>query len=125
MDFLAKKLNYIISELDKLYNINSGGCCYLAYRIAYWLELYNIDFLFVIQSDLPIKDDNVGNHYYIQLLPNSIAINKDSKYQFTKSTRADSEQILKRYLESTWSKKYDKSNTCVVTKIIDKVFDYK
>ena len=37
MEFVVTKLNYTAYELDRLYNINSGGCCYLAYKIAYWL----------------------------------------------------------------------------------------
>ena len=47
MEFVVTKLNYTAYELDRLYNINSGGCCYLAYKIAYWLEKYGIEYYFV------------------------------------------------------------------------------
>lgn len=29
MRFLVAKLNYMVSEFDRNYHLNSGGCCYL------------------------------------------------------------------------------------------------
>lgn len=34
MRFLVAKLNYMASEFDRNYHLNSGGC-YFAYRVAY------------------------------------------------------------------------------------------
>lgn len=35
MRFLVAKLNYMASEFDRNYHLNSDGCCYFAYRVAY------------------------------------------------------------------------------------------
>ncbi len=78
MEFIVRKLNFIVTELDRSYEINSGGCCYLAYRIAYWLESYGIDYYFIIHDDKPIIKES-GKHYCIQILSNGLFINKSSK----------------------------------------------
>lgn len=39
---LFTKLNQLCLELDNKYNINCGGCCYVAACIAEQLESFNI-----------------------------------------------------------------------------------
>lgn len=122
MKFLVSKLNYIARELDKLYNVNSGGCCYFAYKIAYWFEKFRIDYYFIIQDNKPIIN-NIGKHYCLQILPYKLYINKSDKYTHVKSIKLTSKQILDYYNNSEWSQKYNSSNNVQVARCIDSVFD--
>lgn len=121
MEFIVRKLNFIVTELDRSYEINSGGCCYLAYMIAYWLERYGIDYYFIIQDDKPIID-NTGKHYCLQIIPDKY-INKLNEYAHIKSIKRTSSEILEYYNKSNWSEKYDISNNRIVDKYIDGVFN--
>ena len=112
MEFVVTKLNYTAYELDRLYNINSGGCCYFAYRIAYWLEKYGIEYYFIIQDDGPIQD-YIGKHYCLQVLPSKLYLNKSPLYTHIKSIKRTSNQILDYYKKSSWSEKYDALNNSV------------
>ena len=113
MEFVVTKLNYTAYELDRLYNINSGGCCYLAYKIAYWLEKYGIEYYFVIQNDNPIIND-IGKHYCLQVLPSKLYLNKSPLYTHIKSIKRTSSQILDYYKKSSWSEKYDALNLSLI-----------
>lgn len=113
MEFLIKKLNYLASELDRRYSMNSGGCCYFAYLIAEWLEAYDIEYRFIIQDDGPI-DGVSGKHYCLQIMPSKLFINKLSKYSHIKTTQLTSSQIFSYYRKSNWSEKYDICNNAVV-----------
>lgn len=121
MEFLIKKLNYLASELDRRYSMNSGGCCYFAYLIAEWLEAYDIEYRFIIQDD-PI-DGVSGKHYCLQIMPSKLFINKLSKYSHIKTTQLTSSQIFSYYRKSNWSEKYDICNNAVVKKAIDNIFN--
>lgn len=121
MEFLVQKLNYLAFELDKKYNINSGGCCYFAYLISKWLEAYNIKFYFIIQDDGPIRG-NSGKHYCLQLLPSKMYINKLSKYSHIKTMQLTSKQIYSYYKKSNWSEKYNADNNSFVKKGVDNIF---
>lgn len=122
MEFLIKKLNYLASELDRRYSMNSGGCCYFAYLIAEWLEAYDIEYRFIIQDDGPI-DGVSGKHYCLQIMPSKLFINKLSKYSHIKTTQLASGQIFSYYRKSNWSEKYDICNNAVVKKAIDNIFN--
>lgn len=124
MKFLVAKLNYMASEFDRNYHLNSGGCCYFAYRVAYWLEKYKIDFNFIIQDDVLIEGTS-GKHYCIQIVPEGYYINKLDKYSHIKTlTNVSADSILERYENSTWSEKYDQKNNSITNTLVDKVFNY-
>lgn len=57
---LFTKLNQLCLELDNKYNINCGGCCYVAACIAEQLESFNIPFEIV-------HYDICGCHYAIKV----------------------------------------------------------
>ena len=122
MEFLIKKLNYLASELDRRYSMNSGGCCYFAYLIAEWLEAYDIEYRFIIQDD-GLIDGVSGKHYCLQIMPSKLFINKLSKYSHIKTTQLTSSQIFSYYRKSNWSEKYDICNNAVVKKAIDNIFN--
>ena len=46
-DFIIQ-LNNLCQKLDILYDINNGGCCYVAYKIAKQLDKLNIKYELVV-----------------------------------------------------------------------------
>lgn len=116
MEFLVRQLNYIANEFDWLYSMNSGGCCFFAYRIAYWLEKYGIDYYFIIQDEKLIVD-NIGKHYCLQLLPHQLYINKSEKYTHVKRLKRTSNQILDYYNNS----KRNQMKTLTVGELIERL----
>ena len=99
MEFVVTKLNYTAYELDRLYNINSGGCCYLAYKIAYWLEKYGIEYYFVYMTGLSGRGGEYRNavnsaKLFSQLNPYFISV--DSLTLFPET------ELYQRYQEGTF-----------------------
>lgn len=120
MRFIAFKLNYLASELDRKYNLNSGGCCYFAYKVAYWLEKYGIDYYFIIQNDKPIA--GTGKHYCLQILPECIFLNKHPNFGHIKSLKKSASEMLEYYNKSKWSEKYDPKMNIIISECVDSVF---
>ena len=69
---LKHSLDCLCSCLDKLYSINSGGCCYVAYLIACHLDKLRVKYDLVIydykRKDGACINSEVQNMY----LPNSV-----------------------------------------------------
>lgn len=108
---LFKELNKLCSDLDYEYDINSGGCCFVAAVIAEQLENYNISFK-VIHYEL------YGCHYAIRV--NDRIINRcDYKYnEIIFDDYLSSDEIYDIYYNEYWNKKYNKRwNLIIKTKI--------
>lgn len=60
---LAKSLNTLCNILDKVYNINSGGCCFLATVISRHLDILGIEYSLVIYDTC--KRDNINIEYEV------------------------------------------------------------
>lgn len=59
---IKQELDKLSQELDDKYDINSGGCCWLAYLIAKHLDRLHISY------SLIIKDDNVRDEGELEYL---------------------------------------------------------
>ena len=69
---LKYSLDCLCSCLDKLYSINSGGCCYVAYLIACHLDKLRIKYDLVIY-DYKRKDEAcINSKVQNMCLPNSV-----------------------------------------------------
>lgn len=105
------ELNKFLKQLNNLYNINSGGCCYIAYLIASHFNNLNIPFKLLIQSG---KD--IGNHYC--LIVHKTKINSLENYEYEIKLIASPNTIKRIYDENQWSKKYNiKYNKLISIKI--------
>lgn len=72
IDNLKCSLDYLCNFINKLYNINNGGCCYLAYLIACHLDRLKIKYDLIIY-DYRKKDENCINDDVINMyLPSSV-----------------------------------------------------
>ena len=108
---LFKNLNQLCRDLDLKYDVNSGGCCYVAAVIAEQLENYNISYKL-------IKYDVRGCHYAIRV--NDRIINR-CDYNFREIVKDEYvyyKDIYFDYYNEYWNETYNKRwNLIVKTKI--------
>lgn len=141
-----KELNEICKRLDDRYDINSGGCCYLAYLIAKHLDKLGIQYelkIFdsfyrdtrAINEEVRFKkcnntsDSVVGpyscNHYYIHII-NIGDVNDayDDFYdkQLFSITKIKATNIRWIYKLGNWNDCYNTKHNRYVSKIINKFF---
>ena len=108
---LFKNLNQLCKDLDYKYDINSGGCCFVAAVIAEQLENCNIPFK-LIHYEL------YSCHYAIRV--NDRIINRcDCKYkEIIFDDYLSSDDIYDTYYNEDWNSTYNKQwNLIVKTKI--------
>ena len=108
---LFKNLNQLCKDLDYKYDINSGGCCFVAAVIAEQLENYNIPFK-LIHYEL------YSCHYAIRV--NDRIINRcDCKYkEIIFDDYLSSDEIYNTYYDEDWNHTYNRRwNLIVKTKI--------
>ena len=112
---LFKQLNRLCEELNYKYNINCGGCCYVAAVLAEQLELHNIPFT-VIHYDL------CGCHYAIKVSDRYLNRDDYKKKEIYEYLKWSSEKLYKVYYESDWNECYNKKHNPTVKKSIGKIF---
>lgn len=143
-DFLIK-LNNLCETLDRNYDINSGGCCFISYLIAKNLKKFGIKYSFIVYDGddvLPktafkklvfrkiIKTKerilkHSCNHYCITV--GNFIINQGD---FTKRYYScyccaciNPEEIEYIYKVGCWNSYYDTRNNKEITKIIENFFN--
>ena len=112
---LFKQLNQLCSELSEKYNINSGGCCYVAACLAEELELHNIPFKV-------IHYNYCGCHYAIKVSDRYLNRDDYRKREITEILECSSTEIYNIYFKETWNKLYEISNNPIVKRAIREVF---
>lgn len=139
---LRRRIDKCCRRLDKDFNINSGGCCFVAYLIAKNLEKLHIPFKLVVESDLDCYDDSngfenikerklnsfpTGNsvqyHYFIKI--DTGTINKDddcSDHSFVTYSGITSEDIKWIYDTGSWNDDYNYDDNDTVEQLINKSF---
>lgn len=136
---MITELNNLLKELDNKYNINSGGCCLIAYYIAKNLEKLNISYKFIIGSDscftdrkaikkelITKKRNNNGctgedtcSHYYLKIKNKAINYMKCRyNYCFT----ADSKIIFWVYENGNWNDTFNIKCILTIRSKINKFF---
>ena len=144
---IARQLNKLCQKLSEEYNINSGGCCFIAYEIAkhfdrlglkYELRIYdgydkNQE---AINSEVKGKYKNnsysesvVGNYsctHYFLWLNGAGAINEETDYfkdwKAYSIANINHTHIRWIYRISLWNDEYDISNNPKIKKIINSYF---
>lgn len=138
---LYKELNDLCYKLDNKYDINCGGCCYVAYCIADELQKRHIRFGLVLYgSDMEdystseIRNNILGrfncfptgdettNHYAIKLSHIGV-INGDDWEDYRVVNNLLSEDIRFIYDNGDWNRMYHTSNNNKVHKLITKFFN--
>lgn len=134
---LKTELNRLFTFLDKNYNINWGGCCWLTYCLAYNLERLNIPYSLVIydgEGDSEEAYNNIverlanfptGNetasHYTLKVRGLGI-LNKSKGDPFILVHEVDSEDIRWIYDEGSWNECYNSRLNNEIKNLVDTVF---
>ena len=113
---LFTKINKLCLELDEKYNINNGGCCYVAYCIAKQLELHNIPFK-IIHYNL------FGCHYAIKVSDRYLNRSDFRKKEIFKVMNCCADELLNIYYSESWNQAYDVKHNLLVRKLIQELFN--
>lgn len=118
---LAYNLNELCSDLDEHYDINNGGCCFVAACIAECLEKYDIEFSVLVYDCYENEFNEIDcSHYHYMIVFNDTIINNMSYCSGTLYTYVDSEMIFQHFNECSWNETYDTTlNDNVKKQIID------
>jgi hypothetical protein len=141
---LVKDLDELCQELDEKYDINHGGCCFVASVIAKNLEELGIEFNLVIADSsrknkkfvyhelnnhclhLLDSDSVCGisncNHYYIHIKYGG-PVNLDDDYIHVYSFKCIPARTIKWiYAQGGWNRQYDTNNNRIVSRKINSFF---
>lgn len=146
LKWLRKELNKMCSILDEQYDLNSGGCCYVAYIIAEFLDKFHIPYhLAVYSSTEKIKqsllyelnnhvsiceeehsmtEHNCCSHYciYISYCGEINTVKNDWWERYLLRNVKSSDDIRWIYEFSEWNDCYDTRNNDSVKKAIESIF---
>lgn len=134
---LKTELNRLFTFLDKNYNINWGGCCWLTYCLAYNLERLNIPYSLVIYDGEGNSEeaynniverwtsfptgDKTASHYTLKVRGLGI-LNKSKGDPFILVHDVDSEDIRWIYDEGSWNECYNSRLNDEIKNLVDTVF---
>ena len=110
---LFKEINELCLELDSKYNINDGGCCFVAACIARQLEKYKIPFTLIHY--------NVWScHYAIKVDDRYLNRCDYKKKEISAEIKCNSSYIYGIYYDKDWNPMYKtKNNTTIQNSIIE------
>ena len=112
---LFKQLNQLCSKLSEKYNINSGGCCYVAACLAEQLELANVPFKVIHYNEYHC-------HYAIKVSDRYLNRDDYRKREISEILDCSSEYLFQIYNKRTWNDTYDVDNNNKVKQAIREVF---
>lgn len=110
---LTYKLNKTLEMLDSVYDINYGGCCYVAYCIATLLWDSNIDYqLIVLEDDAEEEIDlNISHYHYGLTIEDKYFINISEndleEFDYARIDNPDPEVIKEHYDNNEWNEMYN------------------
>lgn len=118
----AKKLDDLCYELDKEYDINQGGCIFVAYLISEQFFKYGIDYKILGTDNIEYYcgDKHEGiKHVFIEAANHLInGTREERKYE----TFLYPSQVLEYYKSAEWNSIYDTKNNDKIRLIITEFF---
>ena len=109
---LFKQLNLLCYNMSFEYDINNGGCCYVAAVIAEQLERFGIPYKVAI-AESPC-------HYAIKV--SDRYINRDD-FKFDYFYSFDSEYLYEDYYRGDWNERYSRRWNLIVKTRITALFN--
>lgn len=138
---LKYSLDCLCNRLNSLYYINSGGCCYVAYLIAYHLDKLKVKYNLVIYDYRSMDESCINNEVLNMYLPNSVTgkqtcehycisifgegvVNKgDVTYLKRYVVKGITSKTLRwLYRNGNWNQMYNRDNNKYVKDIINSFF---
>lgn len=134
---LKIELNRLFSLLDKNYNINWGGCCWLTYCLAYNFDRLGISYSLVIYDGEGEPEEAYNNiverwngfptgsetasHYTLKV-PGLGILNKSAGDPFILVHDVNSDDIRWIYDEGDWNQCYNSRLNDDIKNLVDTVF---
>lgn len=123
---MAYRLNNLCRFLDDTYDINNGGCCYIAYCFARLLSRDKFKFKVVVYENYRLgkRFDIVkrNSHYHYAISIGDYIINEIDKTLFRQEyTGVKASELLVHYQNNSWNSKYNIQKNQFIFKTI-KVF---
>lgn len=128
--FLAKELTTFCDLLNKEYNINYGGCCYVTYCICKLLTKANIKYKIVVSNyeHLPKYFNDIPEaccHYFIEI--DHYTINRRSNdyrsnYNIKRYCNVKPRDILRHYNINDWNEEFDVDSKNTVANLLTVFF---
>lgn len=144
---ITESINSLCELLDKEYDINNGGCCYIAYLIAKELDKLNIKYTLKIfdsekKDRISIKNEvlrkklnsnpnesvvgnNSCNHYCLYILRGGEINYGDfytREYHCYTINNISAKNIQWIYKNGSWNKLYNTNNNKLIESLIKKHF---
>ena len=129
-ELVINHINSICNTFHELYNLNWGGCCYMAYIIADYLEKNNIPFNVVIIDDSNYFDDwdNITrsvSHVSIKVKDTLINYSEDYNSYFKSSFPSiSSKDLLSYYNKVSWCTIYSKAENSFLKSLFNKMMKH-
>ena len=136
------ELNKLLKEFDRKYDINSGGCCFVAFCIAAQLWKRGIPYKLVVLGDqslnhrelkMNIRNNDgyyptgseTANHYVIQVGEYYINLGTFNLkyYEVSKASFIKPQEIYEVYRTGYWNQYYERSNNLKIYREIKKFFN--
>lgn len=127
---LCHKLNSLFIFLDEVYNINSGGCCYVASVLANLLEEDEIEFsIIVYDCDYENFYDISRSqfHYAIRILNTDFngivnGYEDHDEWEFNEFDNVTAIDLLDHYKECSWNDYYNVFRNKYIKGLITKFY---
>ena len=120
---LYLKLNDLCIFLNCVYDINYGGCCYLAYLIAKSLEKTNFKFSVVVYRCTcdDFYDLDCGHYHYAIKLGDDI-INGYEEDDYKIFDNVSSTDLLDHYKECDWNDYYRTRKNALIKQVVNNFY---
>lgn len=130
-EILAERLNKLCRFLDEEYDINAGGCCYVAYCLAKLLSKDKFKFRVIIYEDYELEDrfsEISGSHYHYAIgignyTINSAGCDKDESFCRNIYYNVRASEILDHYKNCGWNECYNSAKNKFIFRTIQVFYD--
>lgn len=115
VNFSENQLTLIYSNLesacrylDEVYDVDNGGCCFVAYCIARVLEKDNIPFSVIVYECFEETFEDIDcSQYHYAIKFNGEIVNKFYECGYTEYNYVSSRMLLEHYKECNWNTQYN------------------
>lgn len=131
----CRELNQLLESLDYEYDMNSGGCAFVAYSIAKNLSEKNIPYEVVLYPSIWVNTGGPREIYKEHKSVHHVLVLCDSKYLLNDTGYSLSKETIKKYKISLtpgqvryyyktcrWNPRYDKKYNSVISRKINNFF---
>ena len=130
-EILAERLNKLCRFLDEEYDVNCGGCCYIAYCLARLLSRDEFKFKVIIYEDYELEEkfsEVARSHYHYAISIGKYTINAadcDDDDSFCRNvyTGVKASELLSHYQKCSWNDCYNTQKNQFIFKTIKVFYD--